>query len=130
MNTLPSLKILFRANVLFSTACALDLFLFTGHFARWMGISENVYLQLLAGGLIGFAAFVFWVSSQSPISKHLALQVIAADLSWVVGSGILLAFNPFNFTLIGQVMVLAIGLIVLTFAILQIKATKHQYAVN
>jgi hypothetical protein len=126
MTSVPSLKTLFRANALFSIACAIDALVFTQYFAQWMGITQPIYLQLLGVGLVLFAGYVIWVSARPAISKPLALQIIAADLSWVVGTVLLLTLNPFGFTMIGQTIVLVIGMIVLAFAVLQIKATKRQ----
>ena len=85
----------FKANAIFSTLCAIDLMLFPNLIAQWMHIANSVYLLTLGIGLLGFAAYVYWLSRRPVIDKPTGLQIILADIGWVLGSIVLILFVGF-----------------------------------
>ena len=109
------LKTTLRLNGAFSLACAIDLLLFSEPLARWMGGLPAVYLELLGGGLIGFAALVFFVSERSLPGLTLARQIILMDKAWIIASLLVMALAHHWFSAIGLALIALVALIVAGF---------------
>jgi uncharacterized membrane protein len=74
-------------------------------------------LRLIGVGLLLFAAFLFWTARQPTPPASYALLATGADLSWVIGSAVLLAFPVLSATGVG--LVAGVAGVVLVFALLQ-----------
>ncbi len=110
-----------RANAAFSVLSSLPLLLAPGAMANLLGVNAPVWvLPALAIGLLGFAAFVWWVSSREQASLKLINTVSAMDVLWVLGSAEILIFELISFSAAGKAMVLIIALCVGMFAAAQI----------
>ena len=118
------LKNALRGNAIFSIFCALDLLIFSQGLATIMGLPDANLLFSLGISLIVFAAFVWFVSSQQPISSKLALAIIWMDVAWVAGSVLLLIFKPEWLTVTGVVLIIAVAIAVELFAFLQYRGLK------
>ncbi|WP_395373336.1 hypothetical protein [Marinicella sp. W31] len=119
------LKNTLRGNAIFSVFCALDLLLFSEAIAALIGLPDARFLFSLGIALIGFAAFVWWVSSQQPISPTLAQSIIWMDAAWVIGSVLLVLFKPEWLTVAGVVLIIAVAIAVELFAYFQYRGLKR-----
>jgi len=122
------LKKSLRGNAIFSALCAVDLMLFSEAIAGLVGIPDNGFLFSLGVSLLGFAAFVWWVSSQHPISPALAQSIIWMDAAWVLGSVILVLFKPAWLTVTGVLLIIAVAIAVELFAYFQYRGLKRLQA--
>lgn len=76
------------------------------------------WIRLVGLGLVGFAAFVVWLSMTSPkMLKALVPHVVLGDLGWVVGSIVTVLLGWYSGG--GNVAVLAMAAAVDVFATLQ-----------
>ncbi len=117
-----------RANALFSTLSAL-IFVFGASQVARLSVAEEVLsnltwdpalvVQVTGIGLIGFAAYCFWLSLNEFRSTNRAMGVIAADLAWVMASGVALYFFPDVFSGVGVTIIGGISAAVLGFALWQ-----------
>ncbi|NNL67935.1 MAG: hypothetical protein HKP30_16925 [Myxococcales bacterium] len=106
-----------RANGAFSTLSGLAFTFGSGALASAFGLPDPRILFAVGLGLLGFAGCLAFVSSRPEIPTGTALQIVWADLAWVVGTVPLVALGPLNGT--GTIAALAIADVVLVFAILQ-----------
>ena len=90
-----------------------------GGVARFSGIEPPIIFQIVGVGLVGFAAFLFWLSAQTVLDQKEVKMIIGADLFWVVGSALLLLSNWLPLTSGGWWGVAIIADIVAALAVLQ-----------
>jgi len=111
-----------RANVIFSALSGLLLLFGTSSVAAFLGLeaaNANTILTVMGVGLLLWAGYTFWVSSQSPVNKWAVFSVIEGDVLWVIGSIILLFTGWVTFSTSGNWAVAIVADIVGLFAILQ-----------
>ena len=113
------------ANAMFSILCAIDMLLFSELIAGWMQVSPAWSLQVLGVGLLMFAAYLVWLSRREHISKATGLQIIVCDALWVLGSIVLMVWNPWQFSMIGLAMVAGVAAVVGVFAVGQTRSLKR-----
>ncbi|WP_395154625.1 hypothetical protein [Ilumatobacter sp.] len=83
-----------------------------------LGTARPGWIRLVGLGLVGFAAFVGWLSTASPkVLKKLVPQVVLGDVGWVVGSVVTVLLGWYSGA--GNVTVLAMAVAVDAFAALQ-----------
>jgi hypothetical protein len=75
-----------------------------------------VYIGL---GLLPFALFTIWVSQQKKNYQKWVKLIIYMDLSWVIGSCVILLFQPFTINATGNIIIGVVALIIGLFALLQ-----------
>lgn len=91
---------------------------FAGPLAQWTGIASWI-LYVLGAGLVLFAADVAWTATRNPVNPLFAKAIIAADVAWVVGSGLSLLIFSGSLTVQGQWTIELIAVAVAVFAVLQ-----------
>jgi hypothetical protein len=120
----------FLANGLFSLACGL-LFLVDGApLAAFAGLPEGPILQVIGAGLVPFGAWLVWLSRRPALTPLIGRLVSIMDAQWVVGTLVLLAGWPELLNTTGQVMAVAIALVVTSFALWQIQGTRRIVAIS
>ncbi len=102
-----------------SAAAPLASFMFRQEFSI-LGLSASSILFELGIGLLVFAALVLFTARQTTISRGRAKLITALDLVWVTATVVMLAAVPEYFSGYGTTTVIAIAVIVLVFAILQV----------
>lgn len=115
-------RLLFRAltaNGAFSLLSGLAMLLTASTLAGLIGVAEPRWLIAIGAGLVGFGGHLLWLVRRKRIRHSDAIAISAADLAWVVGSLLLVALWPGQFTGFGIVAVLSVALIVLAFFELQ-----------
>ena len=78
--------------------------------------------------LLPFGGFVAWLGSRTKPTPWVALGVSLADLGWVGGSAVLLAFAHVQLTSSGVALVIAVSLAVGGFAVGQLRGIARVYA--
>ena len=107
----------------FSTAgCALAMLLGRGFLYPLFGLSSPMLLDVLAVGLLAYAAALWIVSQQDSISPRSLLAFALVDDAWVVGSAIALELFWVDMVPVARMLTIAVALVVAVFAILQFRA--------
>ena len=115
--SLNLLKLFLYENSAFSFIMGFLMLGFPTTVAGWMGTESHIIFTVLGILLIVWALDVLWVARQNPIKLLFVRLIIGADVLWVVGSALILAFNLFDFSATGNWTVLIVADIVMIFAI-------------
>ncbi len=117
-----------KVNAIFSLLSGLELLVFNRPISQFLGWSNTWIIALIGLGLLAFAGVV-WQVAKSPKSKSNSVKtIIAADISWVILSIILIAL-PTVLSFEGKWATGILADIVAVFAILQIfglRQTRNQ----
>lgn len=120
MDTLEkNLRNVIKANALFSLTSGTSLLVFAETIARIMNIANANILIIIGVGLLLFVGFLLYNAYRKEINPKQVQFIILQDWLWVITSAILLAFDPFNISLMGNVIIGAVACLVMLFAILQ-----------
>jgi len=113
------LKKALLANAAFSSISGLSFILFTQAISQFLGWSNSWILATIGAGLVAFALMIYTVAQAKSINHAQVMSIIAADLSWVLLS-IVVIFTPFvALTLEGKWAVAIVADIVAIFAFAQ-----------
>ena len=104
-------------NAVFSTLSGLTVLFAPGWVLRILGLSPDVSLVILGIGLIVFAASLVISARRQHLKTSDAWIAVLMDLSWVLGSYLLMFVVPFSTG--GKWVVGAVAELVLLFAVLQ-----------
>ncbi|WP_271855689.1 hypothetical protein [Patiriisocius marinus] len=111
-----------KTNALFSSISGIILILLNKPIAKLFGTNNNTVFWI-----IGLALIYFSITIRYEIKKQRKLAInwiIIQDYIWVLGSLILIIINPFEITLIGNLIIGTIALIVLYMGINQMIGLK------
>jgi hypothetical protein len=97
---------------------------FADPLARWTGIAPWI-LYTLGVGLVLFAADVAWTATRNPINPLFAKLIIAADVAWVVGSGLSLLWFQDRLTTEGSWLIEILAIAVAVLAAVQTVGLKR-----
>lgn len=114
MNTLQKALL---SNGIFSGVSGLILILFQKPIAQLFGTSNNTVFWIIGIALLYFASTVFWEYKKQ--RKTFVILIIVQDILWVLGSLILLIFDPFEITITGEIIIVLVGIVVLGMGIWQ-----------
>jgi hypothetical protein len=109
-------------NALSTAGCAVGMLLTRGVLYSLFGLSSPLLLDVVAVGLLAYAAALAAVSRQPSISRRSLLTFTLVDDAWVVGSVIILVMFWSELAPIARTMTIAVALVVEVFAILQFRA--------
>lgn len=110
------------ANGIFSSLSGLVVLFLTVPTAYILGIEPSIYLKIIGGNLVLFGTFLIYLYRKTAINGTMLKIIIALDWLWVVGSIILIFLNPYGLSDSGKLIVTILAMIVLIFAVLQIRA--------
>jgi hypothetical protein len=114
------LQISLLLNAVFSGISGFTLVLFKDSIARLFGTKNSTVFWVVGALLIFFTCtIILEIIKQRPLA---VLWIIVQDSLWVIGSIILLVFNPFDITFAGNVIIAIVAVIVLAMALNQSKA--------
>jgi hypothetical protein len=88
------------------------------------GLGSPILLDLIAIFFLAYAAALFFVAARPQVERAALLAFAAADGAWVVGSVVVLLLFWSQLTPIARVLIVAVGIVVDTFAMLQYRAAK------
>ncbi|MGB0346278.1 MAG: hypothetical protein ACPGGA_02260 [Balneolaceae bacterium] len=113
------LRYAIKGNAIFSISSALTLLLSSRPIAKIMNLSAPNSLVFIGIGLFIFAITLFHNAFRKELKSTQIRFIIIQDWLWVIGSLILLIWNPFGISMIGNYIIAGVALIVTIFAILQ-----------
>jgi hypothetical protein len=120
MTLLKNTLVLNAANSLVSGGILLAFPKAVGIF---IGFESTYPLQVLGVLLVIFSLFVAFASRS--LNTFLVKSIVFQDITWVIGSLIVLVFNPWNFSDKGLLLVAMMMVIVGLFAVFQWRALKR-----
>jgi len=106
-------------NAIFSGVSGIGLALFSGTLTEMLGISYPTVLRIVGIVLVICAADLAWVTSGNDFDVRWGWTAVVLDLVWVIGSGVILAFELLPLTTLGWWMVAIVADIVFLFAVVQ-----------
>ncbi|MEO0337839.1 MAG: hypothetical protein AAF242_01365 [Bacteroidota bacterium] len=118
-NASAKLYLVLLTNAVFSGLNGVIMTLFSKPIAAWMGISNSIILLIIGLVLLGFAAFILTINNQQVPNTKAIRFIVSQDMLWVLGSVILLVWNPFQMLSLGKGLIAVIAVIVGVFAFLQ-----------
>lgn len=125
------LKNVLRINAISSGATALLLILFPGIAAELFETSQITPFIGVGVFLLLFATYVFFQSQKKPILSRKVQWIIGIDISWVIGSLVIILPRLFELSLIGYFLIGAVALWVAAMAWLQFRGlNKFQVQTN
>ena len=92
---------------------------------NWLGIDHVWPIRAIGIGLLFFAGSLFYDASRPQLNLAKAEFTIVQDVLWVIGSIIIVVFDPVDLSTDGQRLVGAVALVVAFFAIIQALALQH-----
>ena len=113
-----------RANAIFSAISAVLLVLTAPWVAQQLGLTAALPVYLAGALLVIFAARLGSIVRSARIRAWEVTGIIAGDLVWVVASVVLVALYYESLTLTGLLLVDAVAVAVLYFAIRQLLALR------
>lgn len=111
-----------QLNGSMTAVCAVGMLGTRGILPSLFGLGSPVVLDVIAIGLLGYAAALFVAAARRPVSAKTMMVFTAADAVWVVGSAIVLMLYWAQLAPIARVLVIAGALAVELFASLQYRA--------
>ena len=112
-------------NTIFSALSAIAMLLAADWVADQVGLPGPANVYAVAIFLLFFAAQLGNIVRTGKIRAWEIVAIIVGDLMWVAGSVVLGALYFRSFTIIGAVLVDAVALAVLIFAIMQIRGLRE-----
>lgn len=107
-------------NAIFSGLSGIVLVVFNKLIARLFDTANTTVFWIIGLALIFFAATIIYeMKRQKPIG---VLLIIIQDFVWVIGSIVLLIFQPFEISITGNVIIALVAFVVLFMGINQAKA--------
>jgi len=120
------LQLALKQNALFSSISGTLMIVLNKQLANLFGTTNNTVFWIVGLTLIYFALTIAYEIKKQ--RKWAVLWIVIQDVTWVLGSVILLVFNPFNITLTGNIIIGIIALTVLYMAINQKKQLNKMTA--
>lgn len=117
-----------KINALFSSISGTIMILLNQQISKLFGTSNNTVYWIVGSILIYFSLTIWYEIVKQ--RKLAVIWIIIQDYAWVLGSLILIIFNPFKITLIGNLIIGMIALIVLYMGINQMIGLKKTTANN
>jgi hypothetical protein len=93
--------------------------------ADFLGVGEGLPLALTGGGLVAYAALLYWRTRQEPLAAGLLRAAIVVNTIWVVASALLVIENPFALTGGGRWLVGIVAALVADLTIAQVYALRR-----
>ena len=118
-NQEKNLRNLLKVNAAFSLMSGSLLIIFSNDLAEIMELKNSTVLVYIGVGLLLFVMILLLAALRKQINTKEVKGVIVQDWTWVVGSIVLLLFNPFNISLAGNLLIGVVALIVGILAWLQ-----------
>ncbi|WP_187388317.1 hypothetical protein, partial [Seonamhaeicola marinus] len=113
-----------KINALFSGISGLVLFLFNIQISNLFGTKNNTIFLVFGLVLIYFSLTIWYEIKRQ--RKLAVIWIIIQDFTWVLGSTIILIFQPLNISKTGNVLIAIVALIVLFMGLNQLYGLKKR----
>lgn len=111
-----------KSNALFSSSSGVVMILLNQQIAKLFGTNNNTVFWIVGLILIYFAVTIWYEVRKQ--RKRAIIWIIIQDFTWVLGSLLLIIFNPFKITLTGNMIIGIVALIVLFMGMNQLIELK------
>lgn len=118
---MKQLKTVLLINAISSAAAGLLLILLATPLAVLFGIADTLFFTGTGIFLLVFSSFVGYVATRPQLSAGLVKLITLLDLSWVLGSIVLVIEYRSMLTLIGSILIITVAAWVGLMALLQYK---------
>lgn len=109
-----------RGNSIFSIISGLAFTFGAAPIASFLGITDaSLVIAIMGVGIVGFAAFLWTITTKPVLNRQIAVIVFIMDAVWVVASLIILVTDAFSLSTGGRWAILIVSDIVTVFAILE-----------
>lgn len=121
---MTTLQNVLRINALSSGITGLGLAFLPRLFAYLFNVTDTAPFVGVGIFLVCFAIGVAVVSIATPLNARAVLAIVVADGAWVIGSLLLVILQPFEISLLGNIMIGAVAAWVLLMAVLQFRGVR------
>jgi hypothetical protein len=94
-----------KMNSVFSAIFGMIMLVFSNKLNTIFGIYNSYIFPIIGLNLILFSAFVWFVSLKQLTNKLLIKLISGLDALWVIGSIIIILFNPFELSKMGHIII-------------------------
>ena len=122
---MKNLKNVLLINAVSSGATGLGLIAFAAPVAVLFGANNPVPVTGVGIFLLAFAILVFTESRRATHNLNMVKLIIALDISWVIGSIVIVLLQLFNLTPLGYLAIGTVALWVAGMAYLQVNGMKR-----
>lgn len=122
---MKTLKNVLLINGISSGVTGLGLVLFAASLADLFGTSSYQAMWFVGGFLLSFAALVLWEGIKNFQNLKMLRLIIVLDISWVIVSVAVVAFQLFNLSSIGYLAIGAVAIWVAAMAYFQLQGVKE-----
>lgn len=117
------LKYTVAANSIFTLTSSLSFILFSSDLAQIFYVEAFIIESIGFGLLLFLLQLLMFLRNEN---RWIKIQwIIFQDLTWVVSSLILVVWNPMDFSILAQLIIISIALIVMLFALLQWRYSRY-----
>ena len=118
------LKKYLTINSLFSVFSGFATLLFSDQVGQFLEIDGSSTLQIIGAGLLFFALFVWLVKREKNLNPKKVVFISLMDFLWVLGSIVIVLFNPFDLSQYGSYLIALIALWITFLGFMQLKHNK------
>lgn len=93
--------------------------------ADFLGVGEALPLALTGGGLVAYAALLYWRTRQEALAAGLLRTAIVVNTIWVVASALLVIENPLALTGGGRWLIGIVAALVADLTLAQVYALRR-----
>jgi len=117
------LKYTVATNSIFTLTSSLSFILFSSDLAQIFYVEAFIIESIGFGLLLFLLQLLMFLRNKN---RWIKIQwIIFQDLAWVVSSLILVVWNPMDFSILAQLIIISIALIVMLFAVLQWRYSRY-----
>jgi hypothetical protein len=113
-----------QLNAISTAACAVGMLATRGTLHSLFGLGAPFLLDAVAIGLLAYAWALAVAARRRPVDRQILMAFTIADAVWVAASAIVLLLFWGELTPLARLLVIAAGLVVDVFAMLQFRAAR------
>jgi hypothetical protein len=102
---MKTLKTYLTLNSAFSALSGLVMLLFAKQLNDIFEIRHQLVFPIIGANLLVFAMLLFWVLKKQLTNKLLIKIIITLDILWVIGSAVIVAFDLFELSKKGYIII-------------------------
>src|SRR5262245_12799106 len=112
-------------DALACTASGIVALVWARPLAAFLGVGEALPLALMGGGLLAYAALLYWRARQEPRIAGLVRTAIVLNTVWVIASVLVVVANPLGLTDGGRWLVGIVAALVVDLTIAQVYSLRR-----